>query len=177
MFSPMVKKSVSVTLSLFVVVFTSGTGFSYQISSPAPSSNDNSPIHAAPQTADELQALVAPIALYPDSLVAQILTGSTFPDQIAIGDYWIEQNKNLTGSALATRILTTAILRSGEGPSFLIALVKPYPQDPNYAQTCKTYQFPAQYVAPRLAFGNQKIMTAKREHTCESGTAFSVTFL
>jgi uncharacterized membrane protein YgcG len=100
MFSAMVKKSVSVTLSLFVVVFTSGTGYSYQISSPAPSSNDNSPIHAAPQTAEELQALVAPIALYPDSLVAQILTGSTFPDQIAIGDYWIEQNKNLTGSAL-----------------------------------------------------------------------------
>jgi len=177
MFSPMVKKSVSVTLSLFVVVFTSGTGFSYQISSPAPSSNDNSPIHAAPQTADELQALVAPIPLYPDSLVAQILTGSTFSYQIAIGDYWIEQNKNLTGSALAARILTTEILRSGEGPSFLIVLVEPYPQDPNYAQTCKTYQFPAQYVAPRLAFGNQKIMTAKGEHTCESGTGFSVTSL
>ena len=53
-----------------------------------------------PQTANELQALVAPIALYPDSLVAQILTGSTFPDQIAIANYWIQQNKGLTGSAL-----------------------------------------------------------------------------
>jgi len=100
MFSPRVKKSVSVALSLFVVVFSSGTGYPYQSSSPAPSSSDNSPIHAAPQTADELQALVAPIALYPDSLVAQILTGSTFPDQVAVADYWIEQNKKLTGSAL-----------------------------------------------------------------------------
>jgi len=100
MFSPMVKKSVSVALGLFVVVFSSGTGYPYQSSSPAPSSGDNSPIHAAPQTADELQALVAPIALYPDSLVAQILTGSTFPDQVAVADYWIEQNKKLTGSAL-----------------------------------------------------------------------------
>ena len=100
MFSPMVKKSVSVALGLFVVVFSSGTGYPYQSSSPAPSSSDNSPIHAAPQTADELQALVAPIALYPDSLVAQILTGSTFPDQVAVADYWIEQNKKLTGSAL-----------------------------------------------------------------------------
>jgi hypothetical protein len=34
-----------------------------------------------PQTAAELQGLVAPIALYPDALVAQILSASTFPDQ------------------------------------------------------------------------------------------------
>ena len=52
------------------------------------------------QSASELQALVAPIALYPDSLVAQILTASTFPDQIAIANYWLEQNKSLTGNAL-----------------------------------------------------------------------------
>lgn len=67
---------------------------------PAPSTNSGSPTSAAPQTADQLQALVAPIALYPDSLVAQILTASTFPDQIAVASYWLEQNKSLTGSAL-----------------------------------------------------------------------------
>src|ERR1700734_3358252 len=33
------------------------------------------------QTAEQLQQLVAPIALYPDSLVAQILAASTFPEQ------------------------------------------------------------------------------------------------
>jgi hypothetical protein len=43
---------------------------------------------------------VAPIALYPDSLVAQILTASTFPDEVAIANYWLGQNKSLTGSAL-----------------------------------------------------------------------------
>jgi hypothetical protein len=43
---------------------------------------------------------VAPIALYPDSLVAQILTAATFPDQVAIATYWLDQNKNLTGSTL-----------------------------------------------------------------------------
>ena len=58
------------------------------------------PTEGAPQSAKELQALVAPIALYPDSLVAQILTAATFPDQVAIANYWLEQNKNLTGSAL-----------------------------------------------------------------------------
>src|SRR5271165_2284327 len=54
----------------------------------------------APMTAAELQGLVAPIALYPDALVAQILSASTFPDQVAIADNWLQQNKNLTGSAL-----------------------------------------------------------------------------
>jgi hypothetical protein len=43
---------------------------------------------------------VAPIALYPDSLVAQILSAATFPDQVAIANYWMQQNKSLTGSVL-----------------------------------------------------------------------------
>jgi hypothetical protein len=48
----------------------------------------------------ELQALVAPIALYPDALVAQILSAATFPDQVAIADYWLQQNKSLSGQEL-----------------------------------------------------------------------------
>jgi Protein of unknown function (DUF3300) len=54
----------------------------------------------APQTAAQLNALVAPIALYPDALVAQVLAASTLPDQVAIADYWVHQNSNLTGTAL-----------------------------------------------------------------------------
>ncbi len=45
--------------------------------------------------ATQLDQLVAPIALDPDSLVAQILTGSTYPDQIAAADAWLNQNINL----------------------------------------------------------------------------------
>jgi hypothetical protein len=59
---------------------------------------------AAPQSADQLDALVAPIALYPDALVAQVLAASTFPDQIAIADYWLSQNSSLTGAALAQAV-------------------------------------------------------------------------
>jgi uncharacterized membrane protein YgcG len=66
----------------------------------APASSAPNPTDPAPQTAAELEALVAPIALYPDSLVAQVLTAATFPDQVAVADYWVQQNKNLTGSAL-----------------------------------------------------------------------------
>jgi hypothetical protein len=60
----------------------------------------------APLTANDLQQLVAPIALYPDSLVAQILGASTFPDQIAFANDWLLQNKNLTGSALMAAVDT-----------------------------------------------------------------------
>ena len=55
---------------------------------------------SAPMSLDELQALVAPIALYPDQLVAEILAAATFPDQIAVANYWLEQNKARTGASL-----------------------------------------------------------------------------
>jgi hypothetical protein len=43
----------------------------------------------------QLDQLVAPIALDPDSLVAQILTASTYPDQVGAADTWLNQNMNL----------------------------------------------------------------------------------
>jgi hypothetical protein len=49
------------------------------------------------QTAEQLQQLVAPIALYPDSLVAQILAASAFPEQIVEADRWAQANPNLKG--------------------------------------------------------------------------------
>jgi Protein of unknown function (DUF3300) len=103
------KQSLSLGLSI-LLVFTIGPGaatsMAYQTTETPPAGNAASgyPGQGVPQTADELQALVAPIALYPDALVAQILSAATFPDQVAIASYWIEQNKTLTGSALATAV-------------------------------------------------------------------------
>src|SRR5215470_9611628 len=54
----------------------------------------------APLTTQDLQALVAPIALYPDALVAQVLAASTFTDQIPAAEDWLQQNQALTGQAL-----------------------------------------------------------------------------
>jgi hypothetical protein len=54
----------------------------------------------APLTAEEIQGLVAPIALYPDSLVAQLLGAATFPDQIDAAAGWLQQNQSLTGNNL-----------------------------------------------------------------------------
>ncbi len=89
-------------LSLLLVLATmpqAGAVMMYQQQPAAPASPEYSG-QGAPLTAAELQALVAPIALYPDALVAQVLSGATYPDQIAVANYWLQQNKDLTGNAL-----------------------------------------------------------------------------
>jgi hypothetical protein len=55
--------------------------------------------YAAP-SADQLYELVAPIALFPDNLVAQVLAASTFPDQVAAADTWMQSNASLKGEQL-----------------------------------------------------------------------------
>jgi uncharacterized membrane protein YgcG len=94
------KSSLKVTVAVgaaLLVALTLSQSLDAQSETSTPGA---SPTAAAPRSASELQSLVAPIALYPDSLVAQVLTGATFPDQIAVADYWLQENKSLTGSAL-----------------------------------------------------------------------------
>ena len=55
----------------------------------------------AQQTPEQLQQLVAPIALYPDSLVAQILAASTFPEQVVEADRWVQAHPGLQGAQSA----------------------------------------------------------------------------
>jgi hypothetical protein len=56
---------------------------------------------AAPQASSNEQQLVAPIALYPDPLVAQILAASTYPSQIVQAARWMRRHATLKGQALA----------------------------------------------------------------------------
>lgn len=60
-----------------------------------------------PQAADaksfsqqELDQLVAPVALYPDALLAQILMASTYPLEIVSAERWVKANPQLKGTAL-----------------------------------------------------------------------------
>jgi len=76
-------------------------------SQPATSGQDSSssaPPAVALQSPDQLDTLVAPIALYPDALVAQVLAASEYPEQVAFADDWLGQNKSLTGTALAQAV-------------------------------------------------------------------------
>jgi hypothetical protein len=67
------------------------------------------PGQAAPQQAaaekytnEQLEALLAPIALYPDELLTQVLMASTFPSDITAAQHWLNEgaNKSLKGAAL-----------------------------------------------------------------------------
>ncbi len=59
---------------------------------------------SAPLTPEQLQELVAPIALYPDALVAQILAASAYPTQIVEAQRFLQQNPDLKGAALGSEV-------------------------------------------------------------------------
>jgi len=73
--------------------------------------------NAALPTPEQLDQLLAPIALYPDALVAQICAASTDPQQVLDVDNWLHQNLTLTGQAR-----TDAAQAQGFDPAF-IALI------------------------------------------------------
>src|SRR6201989_742473 len=64
----------------------------------------DTPIQAAVQTQAQLQQLVAPIALYPDALVAQVLAAATYPAEIVEADRWMQQHTDLKGKKLADEV-------------------------------------------------------------------------
>ena len=70
---------------------------------PAADAQAQAPPYAQ-QTPEQLQRLVAPIALYPDSLVAQILAASTFPEEVVEADRWAQANPDLKGEALGKAV-------------------------------------------------------------------------
>jgi hypothetical protein len=51
--------------------------------------------------AEELDALLAPVALYPDALLASVMMASTYPLEVVQADRWAQANKNLKSDALA----------------------------------------------------------------------------
>jgi Protein of unknown function (DUF3300)/Chaperone of endosialidase len=53
---------------------------------------------------EQLEALVSPIALYPDSLLSNVLMASTYPLEIVQAERWLSRNKNLSGDALKAAV-------------------------------------------------------------------------
>jgi hypothetical protein len=100
MIAKKLKKILAVALSFIFVAATSPVVYAHQEQQGSESQSSE----PAPQSAEQLQALVAPIALYPDALVAQVLSASTFPDQVALAQNWIAQHKDLTGQKLMEEV-------------------------------------------------------------------------
>ena len=71
---------------------------------PTGQSNEQSPTPPVQQSSQELQQLVAPIALYPDALVAQVLAASTYPAEIVEADRWMQSHSNLKGEELTKEV-------------------------------------------------------------------------
>jgi len=89
-----VRRVLSVALGCVLVAATSRDAHGYQ----KPESG------SASESAEQIQALVAPIALYPDALVAQVLSGATFPDQIALAQNFLEEHKDWQGKKLMKEV-------------------------------------------------------------------------
>lgn len=53
---------------------------------------------------EQLEALVAPIALYPDELLANMLAASTYPLEVVQADRWLKERKTLKGDVLKTEV-------------------------------------------------------------------------
>ena len=74
----------------------------------APAGQATAPAPAAPDSVklppEQLQSLVAPIALYPDDLLAQTLVASTYPLEIVQLQQWMAKNPNLKDKALADSV-------------------------------------------------------------------------
>ncbi len=68
------------------------------------SPNQSIPTASAVPSPEELHQLLAPIALYPDALVGQVLAGSTYPSQVVEAERWVQQNSSLKGQQLAAAV-------------------------------------------------------------------------
>jgi hypothetical protein len=90
--SSLLKKFVILALALLVLI--PFTAFA-QNPTPAASASSDQPLKA-----EELDALVAPVALYPDTLLSLVLMASTYPLEIVQADRWAKENKSLKGDQL-----------------------------------------------------------------------------
>jgi hypothetical protein len=63
---------------------------------PAPAEQAPEPLLSA----EQLNTLVAPVALYPDALLSQVLVAATYPLEIVEVEQWLKRNSNLQGPQL-----------------------------------------------------------------------------
>jgi len=97
----LMKRFLAGALSGAVIFVASGCASNAAWEVPAATPSE---IQPAKMTPEYLQELVAPIALYPDELVAQVLAASTYPTEIVEADRWLEKNSSLKGAQLAAAV-------------------------------------------------------------------------
>ena len=93
-----VKIQKNIAVATIVLALGAGSYSWAQVAGGAPYDATAEPTYAMAQ--NELENLVAPIALYPDGLLGQVLVACTYPDEVVEAQWWLEDNGNLAGSQL-----------------------------------------------------------------------------
>ncbi|HKF01835.1 MAG TPA: DUF3300 domain-containing protein [Candidatus Sulfotelmatobacter sp.] len=86
-----------IVVTLCIVPLTAGDNFVWAQDASSGSQGSTIP-------PDQLDSLVAPVALYPDPLLAQVLAASTYPLEIVQLGQWLDKNGSLKGQALADAV-------------------------------------------------------------------------
>jgi hypothetical protein len=89
----------AIALLLCVALVFSANPVAFAVAQQSKSTSDNAKLPN-----DQLDSLVAPIALYPDPLLAQILAASTYPLEIVQLSQWMQNNSKLTGDKAAAEV-------------------------------------------------------------------------
>jgi Protein of unknown function (DUF3300) len=94
------KRSMTLVLSASLVLATVQSG-----NADAITQSNNAPLIQTPfESPNELGQLVAPIALYPDNLIAEILAASAWPNEVTEANRWIRQHSELSGAEFAQAV-------------------------------------------------------------------------
>ncbi len=93
--------SMAVAVAVATTVLAAGAG-SRSFAQVSPDSPSDTPIQPSPSaiSAQDLANLVAPIALYPDALLAQVLVACTYPLEVVEAQQWLQQNSTLSNREL-----------------------------------------------------------------------------
>src|SRR3954452_21043049 len=128
------------------------------------------PPSAEPLKTEQLEALVAPIALYPDELLANVLAASTYPLEVVQADRWLKEHKSLKGETLKTEVekqtWDDSIKALASTPDVLAMMSDKLEWSKNLGDAVLAQQPDVMDAVQRLrtkAYDNKKLLTTKQQ--------------
>ena len=100
-FGQLLRQGLALVLSALIIMVPMGQENLFAQAAPAPADNGQAAPQGPALTPDQLDQLVAPIALYPDALVAQVLAAATYPTQVVDADRWRQSQGNAPADQIA----------------------------------------------------------------------------